>query len=121
MKIAPATKSGIPMEIHICQRTTVKTHKINLLGPKTRKNVHYLRDALVTLPSRSQPPAARSRAMHLMGFACSQVRNPSKKHIYQRATVKDLKINLLGKIKQTANAYDDDGGKWAPQEKSTFE
>ena len=45
-------------------------------------------------------PVASSRAMHLRGFLCHQVRNPSKKHIYQRATVKDLKINLLGKIKQ---------------------
>ena len=34
------------------------------------------------------------------GTTCSQARNPSGKQIYQWATVKDLKINLLGKIKQ---------------------
>ena len=62
------------------------------------------------------PHAARAHA----GTTRSQAQNPNGKHIYQRATVKDLKINLLGKITQNGNAYNDDEGKWAPQEKSTF-
>ena len=45
-----------------------------------------------TLPYHA-PPRARAPA----GTIRSQAQNPNGKHIYQRATVKDLKINLLGK------------------------
>ena len=59
----------------------------------------------VTLPWHA--PVARSRGTlpprAPAGTTCHQARNPSGKHIYQRATVKDLKINLLGKHPSTSN------------------
>ena len=44
------------------------------------------------------PPRARARAP--AGTTCHQARNLKGKHIYQRATVKHLKMHLLSKIKQ---------------------
>ena len=48
-----------------------------------------------TLPWHAPPARAHARAP--AGTTCHQARNPNGKHIYQRATVKYLNINILGK------------------------
>ena len=52
--------------------------------------------------SRGTLPWHAPRASAPAGTTCHQARNPNGKQIYQRATVKDLKIYLLGKIKQNS-------------------
>ena len=89
--------------------TLPRSHAPTLPLPRSRSHA-----PAPTLPWHAPP--ARALALTTR----SQARNPNGKHIYQRATVEDLKINLLGKITQNSNAYNDHEGKWAPQEKSTF-